>query len=451
MGFLGVFVSFLFFFNPNVNIIDIFPDFVGYIILVLSLRAVGDLNEEIDSALKLFRYMIFADMGKLLAILWLFGLSSYDERNTGTLLLGFIFSLTEVLLLCPAFSRLFHGLLTLGYTHENQAILGIASKKKQKSYTEKARSATLRFVILKSVMSVLPEFSNLTSYEYDETGTTFHSMYEFIGLLRGFAFVIVLIAGLLWLFRMMRYFERIRKDSVFLEKLREQYKEKVLPRKGLFILRGIRFSFLLFILGAVFLIDVRVDGFSMLPDAVGSAFFLVGFLCVRKYLAANRLPLLIAAVVHLILSVASYVGDIAFEANYSYSAVYRDLGAYRAYISLIALSLVRLLSMTFLLVLFVLMLFQVVECHTGFLSPTHSKTDEKRLHIYHKEEKKRLASIAVTGTLAVLGKLFALFFANTLSFATFVGTLTGIAFAVTLAVALNNLSESMDTKYMLEN
>ena len=66
--------------------------------------------------------MVLVDAGKLLAILWVFGIEAISERNTGLLLWSFVFGVLESIFAIPAFMKLFNGFSTLGDFHVNSSI-----------------------------------------------------------------------------------------------------------------------------------------------------------------------------------------------------------------------------------------------------------------------------------------------------------------------------------------
>ena len=338
LGLFGICFSFVFFFNPNINLIDFLPDFIGYIILCASLRILADLHDDMEAARKNFRYMILLDVVKNLAIFWLFGLSVNTERNTGMLLLCFVFGIGELLLLIPAYTKLFGGLISLAYVHESGFILERYRGSSKKSYTEKIRTQTLFYVIFKAVMAVLPEFSNLNSYDYDETGVVSHSLYEYIGLLRTVAFLFTLVFGIIWLVRILRYFARVRKDTNFVTSLRNTYCETVLPKRGIFVCRSAKSACFLVLIGSIFLADFRLDGMQLLPDVIGIAFFIGGIAVLSPYLKQNvkRLYWLLGA--YAVLALAAYIADYVFNKKYYYGAIFRNLEAYHAFIVTVIVS-----------------------------------------------------------------------------------------------------------------
>ena len=67
-------IAFVFLFNPNIAIIDPLPDFFGYIILSVALTKLAMINESIYEAKRAFDRMIIVDIGKIIAIFWIFGI-----------------------------------------------------------------------------------------------------------------------------------------------------------------------------------------------------------------------------------------------------------------------------------------------------------------------------------------------------------------------------------------
>ena len=108
--FWGAFaIAFVFLFNPNVAIIDPLPDLIGYLILSLALSRVAMINETLYDAKRSFERLVVLDAGKLIAIVWTFGIEAASERDTSLLLWSFVFGVLEVLLAIPAYVKLHLG------------------------------------------------------------------------------------------------------------------------------------------------------------------------------------------------------------------------------------------------------------------------------------------------------------------------------------------------------
>ena len=69
-GMLGAGLFFLF--NPNINIIDVLPDAVGYFLILVSIGKLCDLCPELEDARSAFIRMFWISLAKLPALLLMF-------------------------------------------------------------------------------------------------------------------------------------------------------------------------------------------------------------------------------------------------------------------------------------------------------------------------------------------------------------------------------------------
>ena len=89
MGLGAAVASAVFLFNPDIALIDIFPDFIGYLLLTLSLRFVRDLSPHFENAWKRFRLLTLVTVAKFIALFWVMGvLTNALEKPTMLLLLS---------------------------------------------------------------------------------------------------------------------------------------------------------------------------------------------------------------------------------------------------------------------------------------------------------------------------------------------------------------------------
>ena len=153
-------LAFLFLFNPNLTLIDPLPDFIGYILLCAGIYRLSDIHDRVGEAYKAFKKMIFIDAGKWIAVFWVFGMSVPSERNTSVLLWTFVFAALEFIFLVPAYIKLFDGLTQVGYLYPCKAVFG---KNEKRSRADRMRALTVVFVIVKAVLTTLPEFADLTN------------------------------------------------------------------------------------------------------------------------------------------------------------------------------------------------------------------------------------------------------------------------------------------------
>ena len=69
-SFMSIAVACVFLFNANINIIDLVPDIIGYLIICVALLKLSNLNEDVAQAAKFFRYMIIWLLRQILFQVW---------------------------------------------------------------------------------------------------------------------------------------------------------------------------------------------------------------------------------------------------------------------------------------------------------------------------------------------------------------------------------------------
>ena len=299
----------VFLFNPTVNLIDVLPDVAGYLLILKGLYRLSDLNGKIKTARQKFKAAVWISLGELLAMLMIPILDV-----TWYLILSFVFGVLKLIYLIPAFVNLFEGIsyLELRYTHHKArresaakprfggvfdktefesgtayfelyekknapnsapffergisfsggderlciADAGFSSRNRDKTVylyeSDEARIMSVVFVIVHVVCACLPEFTAIagTGGGYVTADPT-----DFTGLrtvLALFLAGISAVIGILWLVRMLRYFNGFRRDRRFVSVLEEKYTAEIVPdgllwtgrktRRILYALRG-RFCF----------------------------------------------------------------------------------------------------------------------------------------------------------------------------------------------------------------
>lgn len=444
-------LSFLFIFNPNINIIDFLPDFIGYVLLCVALTPLGDINESIAEACESFKKMIFIDAAKLLALMWVFGLSVSSEYNSSLMLWSFVFGVLELIFLVPAYCKLFKGLSELGFFYENTSII-MAKGTQKKNRTDKLRNFTLIFIALKSVMSFLPELSDLTSTEYYEnSGMT--NLYQFIDVMRLMAFVPVLVVGIVWLIRIIFYFKGIANDSIFVDKINEIYEERICPKKGIFIKRNIALSMTVLIAAFVLSFDFRIENVNIIPDFLCAVLIFAFFMIISKKTPINKKLFIPLSVAYFISSIAASFFEFSFFKDYYYGAVYRDTGAYRAYYSWVAAVIISVVIFFAMCVVIIKTLSSVIDIHTGYTTVQQSENYEMQAKIAEgtkKELKKTLIFCFAASAAYAVGDICYVFLAKDYGFMLLVSFICAAVFVGSFIKAYFDIYEGVSTKYMLE-
>lgn len=121
----------LFLCNPTINILDILPDFIGYLLILKGLYELSDLDRRIAGARLKFRHLAWLSVFKFILsvftcgllddMLYDLGLSLFVQLFDSTMVLVFVFvfGIFELMYLIPAFIGLFEGISFLEIRHTN--------------------------------------------------------------------------------------------------------------------------------------------------------------------------------------------------------------------------------------------------------------------------------------------------------------------------------------------
>lgn len=276
LGLLWCIPAVLFLFEPMIAFSDVLPNWIGYLILYLSLSQLSDLDSGIEESRMQFKKMIWIGLGSAVMQYYLYhvipgtdGKMNAYETPMWILLCSFVLLILQCIFLLPAYREFFLGLGALAERHNGAALL---KTRRGKTRYERMAKASAVFVIVTSILSVLPELSLLTTFEYEVEKLPF-DWYQFIGLFRTTAGFASFIIGLIWLIRFIVIVVATARESTMMTALEERYSAEVLPKIGILTLRRVRFAFALLMIGTVFTLNVRIDSEMLLPSAITAILF----------------------------------------------------------------------------------------------------------------------------------------------------------------------------------
>ena len=307
-------------------------------------------------------------------------------------------------------------------------------------------------------MVVLPELTNLTTTSYNEH-SLFFGMYRYIGVLRGICFVPVLIVGIVWLCKIISYFNRIRKDKVFCESVSGSYAQKVLPKQGIFTIRNVKVATWFFVAAAVLTIDFKLDDKNIFPDIFVALLMIPAliYFCKSTKISAKGSYIFIG--LYGLSSVLTSLAGAYFDANYTYNTIEKSQEAfvvYLVYVGLVALSSILFISM---LAVIFKQIRKVVEDHTGYVlgREIHSEGERARTAELQGELNKnfvRVIDFAIVYVLSdILCSLYGAFYAfmdKNMGWFSVINIACAIIFISVSVRAVGELREVVQTKYMLE-
>ncbi|MGN1094863.1 MAG: hypothetical protein ACI4QR_00585, partial [Eubacteriales bacterium] len=245
-----------FLFDPHINVIDILPDVIGYLLINYGLSKVSDIDVKSAQTKRRMGYALAISAGEFAAMLMSF-IMKFD--STLVLVFTFVFSLFKLLFILPAFMSFFESFeyIQLRFS-ENFRFENI----------ENLRKMTTVFLSVQAGGALIPEFTALKSeYGYIESGggNDFNIAVIRVMLII-ICFAVSIIFGMVWLSMMIKYIRTLRRQKDFLAFLSEKYENEVACDSILMMKRSVkRFHSLLF-LAMFFLICIPFDSYYVVPE-----------------------------------------------------------------------------------------------------------------------------------------------------------------------------------------
>lgn len=341
--------AFVFLFNPNANLIDVLPDAVGYLFLMLAIRNAQDVFPRFDEAYRGFSKVFWVALAKIPALfimLRIVNLNNY-ERSIITVF-AFGFTVLELIFALPAFRSFFAALAHLG---EKEGLMPVLAAGKSAKGLSGLERLTYIFLIAKGALSFLPELALLSVFDPLEAGEAspfnparFYPLFLLIALFAG------AVLGIIWLYYAIGYVKDLKKSAVLKEFL-EDKAETLSPSLKTASLKRVRLCALYLILAALILaFDPVLDGKNFLPDVFSG---LALMLCMLLLLRESRFSRVgaITALAYALLSVLHNAVEAGFLAEYTVIDVHRKSEAASAYFGVILTSALEGLALIALCVL----------------------------------------------------------------------------------------------------
>lgn len=452
-----------FFFNPQFAALDLLPDFIGCLLILWGLARVAHINRQLAETRAAFTKLLSFCIFKDLATVIVFAMTTDAERPVALLLVAFVGAVIGYYLAYGAFHALFEGLYALSVLRDCKPLYGkyrqlrlFGWKSRELSRPELALRYTLVFLAVREGLAVLPEFAALTTSSY--TDSAFDRIYEYIVVMRTLSALVVLIAGLVWLALILRFFGALRREHDFRTALGEEESAWRAAHPGNAITKRFAVSFTLISIGSFFLADFRLDLQNLLPDIVASLFFLAGILLL-KLPAKQKLCLFSLGALFGAAATVSEHFAFAFSSNFKPSAISKAEDAANAYLAMWATALLEFFLFLGFLVLLLFALRRVIREHAGYI-PQHDdlEFERRRRAAYLEEFDRDLLRVFYFGFIAGLCSFLYDYIQEIpnkrifriLEFFWGIDLCFSVVFAILLTVLLTTVRREISGRYALE-
>ena len=356
------------FFNPCVRLFDIFPDALGILCILYAIAKISDLSADLADAREKFWTLFWIELSKLPAQ---FVLAYVSGSSVGQepLVLTFVFAyaIASSVYAIRAFTALYDGLAYLGGAYDGGDFLAVLPRlpgEKTPRPVGRLAAFTCAFILAKNILSVLPEFALLGSYDgAGDVRPSGMDVSSFYPLFVVFTALVSLVFGVIWLAKTLRYFSAFRRHKEFFSLLGREYAAKILPNTGLFVYRRVRVFYYILCAAALFSVDMYFDEINVLPDFICALFFFFAAFWISKYAKSGRMMLFSG--LYFVGGIFTFVFMRLFNAEYGYRSVQKIERAKMLYTRYAVSN--ALTKVLFVLVIFSLgrLLLQLVREHTG--------------------------------------------------------------------------------------
>ena len=409
---IGFFAAGAFFlFDPFISVMDLLPDALGYLLMLLGLYRLSDLDDRIAEACKGLRYLALIGLGRLVSLLLTFGLVSPTEQPVFVLLILFTLGVLDCIILIPMWKNFCGGILYLGSRHNATTMFdreGRGGRLCVRNTAERYTACTVIFFVLREVLAILPELTVLSHEKGGAEVGDATRFYDFIGLYRILGGGLSLILGLIWLVMTVRFIRKLKSDTLFFEALTHKYRTEVLTRGDLFARRAVKGALLCLLVASVFALDVYFDHVNLLPDTLAALFLILSVVILRPY-AGKNVPALLAASGFGVISAVSWylqVSDYFTQGDFAY--ILRSDEIHHRWQNVLSLESLSAALLVVAVVFILRSLYAMVKRHTGvrvFRDDPTSTYASDRTESIHALIRRRLIIVGVMAGLTALSTL----------------------------------------------
>ncbi len=458
MGFALIFVGLLFFANPYFATLDILPDWIGCALICLGLDRVARISKHMGEArVAFFKLLIYTVVKDVVAIA-IFMTTDGIERPTVLLIVTFVNAVCASLLTYQAVYSLFDGFYALSVTRDCPSLYASykKAKRRERSRTEQILFTTIFFVIFREVFAVLPELASLANSHYVDSGLI--DVYDYIGVMRGIAVVVVFAVSIWWLVTLIRYFALLHRERAFRTRLTEEQNAYANAHPGIVLERRFGIGFFFLALGAFFLCDFVVDMKNIFPDYLAVFCFLVG-LFVMKIPAKWRAVCVAVVSLFGASCLVSSQYSAYFHLNHTAIEISKTVAAEQAYFRMWFSALVEFALFMAFLVCLLFALRSVIRDWAGYIPiRTDLEFEQRRRRNFLDEFDAKLLRVFLFGFVSGLFSFFTDYVQEfpdhrlfrVLEFMWGIDLVFGVAFAIIFAIVLGNVHRSIRDRFSFD-
>lgn len=406
-----IFLSLLLLFNPNVNVVDILPDFIAYFIIYRLLEKAADSAAYFEEARIAFLRLGYVTLSKIPAFLLIALIRMGNSNDTDVFALVTVcYAALELIFLLPAIKNLFLALFHLGErTNAASLIKPIRLFKSFKVSPEFLRNISYIFVLCKSLFFFIPELFILSSST--DVGILSTPLARYYSTAVYIAQFLGILIGIFWLTVATKYLRAAALEGEFDNALNflqteeglERYKTRAKVRR----LKGALTALAAASFFSIELVFSNFEEINLLPHFI---YGLVMLYALKKLYIHERphKGVYVLGFTYVASAFAFYAFSFRFLDNYDYRDLLTSEEAIAAYNPLLILSVVEFVALTLFLIAAAFSLKGFVKLNTGLIAPKNESYERHRRD-YHRSIMKQIYVLFSIGILSSLSKCLNVF------------------------------------------
>ena len=367
-GGIGIYIfCLILLFNPDIKLIDIFPDFIAYFILIRKLYDISQKAPYFHELRSTLIKLCILNIARFPVFLWILSMGTnlsidHDMITVATL----AFSFAEGALSLFAVNYCFKAILYLGQRSGAEALLlPFPTSRSTKSSPEALQSFSSIFLVTKAALCFLPEMLMLTEDSFSTNGSPLRAYY----LPALFASILVVtVIGIIWTVYSRGYISAIRESDAINVALSEFVTEEKLiyiEKRKAYRKRSNGLNIMIF--SAFLSFDLcfsNLGDIDLIPNVIFGAVFSYGlFSFFKEY---KKIFLLrISCILYCAVSLVSYILSVSFLSKYDYTQLPYWQEARNHYTLVSVFSVLELLALAFMLLSVALKMRDYVRFNTG--------------------------------------------------------------------------------------
>ena len=255
-----VFAGLTFFALPNFNLLDITPDFIGAILILIGLSKVCAFDDNFKDARKGAKYLLWISVLRLVLCVWANG-----GHRDYIMPFTFILCVLELIFMISTFRNLYLG---LEYT------LSRSDCERHLKNTSEAFTMSFLFAIVSRLLEFAPQICDILKVDSElslsDNVSTMTNIAQMKTYILGTCLVCSLIVGIIYLFITAKAWFGVIADKKYSSFLKEKYDNYLVTEREKHLSLAIERTYLLLVPSVLFVFNFFIDGINIIPTIISA-------------------------------------------------------------------------------------------------------------------------------------------------------------------------------------